>query len=228
MDRTLSIIQQAIGPIIEGMVTVTLPLALLSCFVGLILAFVFLLMRYSRFKLIRGIVKFIIWLIRGLPLLVLLYFLFYGLGEFNIFLTPWQTALIAFSLFQGAFMSEALRGALSSVDAGQWEAGLSLGLTRYQTFRLIILRQGFPIAIPTLIGYIISAVKMTSLVSSIGLSDMMLKGKQFIDYYYAPFIIYALISVFYLLIFTVLTVIQRYAEKYFNQGKVDYLAKFLI
>lgn len=227
MERNLMILRQAIGPIFRGMVTVTIPISVLSCLAGLLLAVVFILMRYSKFRLMRWISKSIVWLIRGMPMLVLIYFLFFGLAEFDILLSSWTTALIAFSMFEAAFMSEAIRGALQAVDQGQWEAGLSLGLSKMTVFRKIIVPQAIPPVIPTLIGYFISAIKLTSLVSNIGLSDMLLAGKQFIDFYYAPFLIYGLISIFYLILFAILTFIQKKAHQYFNNEREDLLAKFL-
>ncbi len=227
MERNVMILRQAIGPIFRGMVTVTIPISVLSCLMGLLLAVVLIVMRYSKMGLFRFISKSMVWLIRGIPMLVLLYFLFFGLAEFDILLSSWTTALIAFSLFEAAFMSEAIRGSLQAVNQGQWEAGLSLGLSKMKVFRKIIIPQAIPPVIPTLIGYFISAIKMTSLVSNIGLSDMLLEGRQFIDYYYAPFIIYALVSVFYLLLFAILTYIQKKAHHYFNKEREDLLAKFL-
>ncbi len=227
MERNIMILRQAIGPILRGMVTVTIPISVLSCLAGLLLAVVLIVMRYSQIGLFRLISKSMVWLIRGIPMLVLLYFLFFGLAEFNILLSSWTTALIAFSLFEAAFMSEAIRGALQAINQGQWEAGLSLGMSKMKVFRKIIIPQAIPPVIPTLIGYFISAIKMTSLVSNIGLSDMLLEGRQFIDYYYAPFIIYALVSVFYLILFAILTFIQKKAHQHFNNEREDLLAKFL-
>lgn len=222
------IIRQAIGPIIRGMTTVTIPIAILSSLMGLMFAVVLIFMRYSKYGLLRSLSKSIVWSLRGTPLLVLLYFLFFGLAEFDILLSSWTTALIAFSLYGAAFMSEVIRGALQSIDQGQWEAGLSLGLSKFTVFRLIIIPQAVPPVVSTLIGYFISAIKMTSLVSNIGLSDMLLEGKQFIDYYYAPFIIYMLLSFFYLVLFAGLTFIQNKVHRYFNKEREDVLAKFLM
>lgn len=222
------ILKQAIGPILKGMFTVTIPIAVLSCLAGLLLSFVLIIMRYSRFKWFQYFSKGIVWIIRGLPLLVILYFIFFGLAEFNIFLSSWTTALIAFTLFEAASMSEAIRGALQVVDRGQWEAGLSLGLTKYDVFKKIIIPQGIPPVISTLIGYFISAIKLTSLVSNIALSDMLLAGKQFIDFYYAPFLIYMLLGFFYLVLFAILTFIQNKVNRFFNNEREDLLAKFLM
>lgn len=222
------ILKQAIGPILNGMLTVTLPISILSCLAGLLLSFVFILMRYSRFRLFRLFSRSFVWMIRGLPLLVILYFLFFGLAEYDILLSSWTTALIAFTLFEAASMSEAIRGALQAVDQGQWEAGLSLGLTKGDVFKQIIIPQGIPPVISTLIGYFISAIKLTSLVSNIALSDMLLAGKQFIDFYYAPFLIYALLGFLYLVLFAILTYLQNKAHQYFNKEREDLLAKFLM
>ena len=227
MARNLDIIKQAIGPVLEGMVKVTIPLAVLSCLIGLILAFLLILMRYSGKKVLVFIANALVWTIRGLPLLVSLYFLFYGLAEIDILLSPWMTSLIAFSLFEAAFMSEAIRGALMALDVGQWEAGLSLGMDKYKVFRKIIIPQVIPPVLPTLLGYFISALKLTSLVSSIGLSDMMLKGKQFIDYYYAPFTIYLLLAVLYLVLFAFLSFLQNWLSKRFSTMNDDHLVRFM-
>ena len=222
------ILRQAIVPIFRGMVTVTIPISILSSLAGLMLGIVLIIMRYSKFGLFRFISKNVVWLIRGTPMLVLLYFLFFGLAEYNILLSSWTTALIAFTFFGAAFMSETIRGAIQAVDQGQWEAGLSSGLPKFIVFRWIILPQAIPPIISPLIGHFISAIKMTSLVSNIGLSDMLLEGKQFIDFYYAPFLIYGLLAFFYLILFAILTFIQKRVHLYFNKEREDLLAKFLM
>lgn len=222
------ILQQALGPILRGMFTVTIPLAVISCVLGFILAIILVIMRYTNIAIFRWISKGTVFLMRGTPMLVILYLLFFGLAEFRIMLSSWGTAIIAFTLFVAAFLSEAIRGTLQAVDTGQWEAGFSLGLPKYKVFRLIIIPQAIPATIPTFIGYFISAIKMTSLVSNIALSDMLLAGKQFIDYYYAPFLIYFLLSILYLLMYSVLAWIQRRVTNYFLKAQVDPLEQFLM
>ena len=222
------ILRQAIGPIFRGMVQVTIPIAVMSCIAGLLLGIILIIMRYSNFKPFRLISKGIVWFLRGTPMLVVLYFLFFGLAEYNILLSSWSTALIAFTLFEAAFMSEVVRGALQAVNQGQWEAGLSLGLSKFTVFRYIIVPQAIPPVISTLIVYFISAIKMTSLVSNIGLSDMLLAGKQFIDFYYAPFLIYGLLAFFYLLLFAILTFFQAKVHQYFSNEEEDLLSRFLM
>lgn len=228
MARYWIIFTQAIGPILQGMLTVTIPLALASSLAGLLLGLIFVVAQYSRFKLLRAMVRSLVWVLRGTPLLVLLYFLFFGLAELNIVLSSWGTALLAFTLFEAAFMSETIRGALSAIDQSQWEAGLGLGLSTRTVLKRIIIPQALPPIMPTLIGYMISAVKLTSLVSNIALSDMLLAGQQFIDYYYAPFFIYSIVTILYLLMFAGLTAIQNKVAAHYHESHGDLLAKFLL
>lgn len=228
MTRYWLIFTQAIGPILNGMITVTIPLAVASSLAGLLLGLIFVLLRYSQFKLVRVSVKSLVWFLRGTPMLVLLYFLFFGLAELNMVLSSWQTALLAFTLFEAAFMSETIRGALSVIDQGQWEAGLALGLPKRTVLKKVIIPQALPPIAPTLIGYFISAVKLTSLVSNIALSDMLLAGQQFINYYYAPFFIYSIITALYLLMFSGLSYLQNKVDAHYHKSRGDLLTKFLL
>ena len=146
----------------------TIPLALISFFFGLIIALVTALIRLSHqrgpFMILKWFVQFYVWLFRSTPLLVQLFIVFFGLPYLRIRgilphgikLEPFTAGIITFSLNTGAYASETIRAAISSVDRGQWEAGAAIGMTRLQILWRIIIPQALRVALPPLSNSFIS------------------------------------------------------------------------
>lgn len=207
----------------------TIPLAIISFFFGLIIALVTALIRLSRqrgaFMILKWIASFYIWLFRSTPLLVQLFIVFFGLPYLRIKgilphgikLEPFTAGIITFSLNTGAYASETIRAAISSVPAGQWEAGAAIGMTRLQILWRIILPQALRVALPPLSNSFISLVKDTSLAASITIMEMFAVSQQIAAENYQPLLMYTLVAMVYAVFTTVLSYLQTYLERIINQ-----------
>ncbi|GAB15284.1 cystine ABC transporter permease protein [Arthrobacter globiformis NBRC 12137] len=172
------LIWSSFGPIVTGAITGTIPLTLASFVIGLALALLVALMRLSRNAVVSGVARFYVSVIRGTPLLVQLFVIFYGLPSLGVKLDPWPSAIIAFSLNVGGYAAEVIRAAILSVPKGQWEAGHTIGMSRGQSLRRIILPQAARVSVPPLSNTFISLVKDTSLASLILVTELFRNAQQ--------------------------------------------------
>lgn len=203
----------------------TIPLAIISFLFGLIIALVTALIRLSRqrgaFMILKWIASFYVWLFRSTPLLVQLFIVFFGLPYLRIKgvlphgikLEPFTAGIITFSLNTGAYASETIRAAISSVPTGQWEAGAAIGMTRLQILWRIILPQALRVALPPLSNSFISLVKDTSLAASITIMEMFAVSQQIAAENYQPLLMYTLVAMVYAVFTTVLSYFQGYLER---------------
>lgn len=191
-------------PTIVRTLPLTLSLATMSMFIGLNLAIVLALSNFFRIRFLRGFTRIYISFFRGTPLLVQLFLLYYGipqiLPQFSR-ITAFTAAIIGLSLHSAAYMAEVIRGAISSIDKGQMEACLSVGMTRMQAMKRVILPQAIRVAIPTLGNSYISLIKESSLAFTLGVAEMLAKAKmsaassyKFFESYLAVLLIYWLIT----------------------------------
>ena len=206
------LIQSIPGLLIPGL-TVTIPLTLVSFGLGLILALFTALVQIARVPVLRQIARFYVWIIRGTPLLVQLYIIFYGLPSLNIKIDAIPSAIIAFTLSVGAYTSETLRAAILSVPQGQLEAGYCVGMTISQTMRRIIIPQAFKTAFPPLFNSFIGLTKDTSLAANVTVLEMFMSAQRIAARTYEPFALYCEVGVIYLLFCTVLSKIQDIGER---------------
>ncbi|GAA1517544.1 cystine transport system permease protein [Agromyces terreus] len=165
-------------PIVWGGVSGTIPLALSSFALGLVIALGVALARLSKNRVLSGAARFYISVIRGTPLLVQLFVIFYGMPAIGIVLDPWPSAIIAFSLNVGGYAAEIIRAAILSVPKGQWEAGYTIGMGQATTLRRIILPQAARVSVPPLSNTFISLVKDTSLASLILVTELFRVSQQ--------------------------------------------------
>jgi len=172
MPDGLHLFLTSFWPIVWGGISGTIPLALASFAIGLVLALLIALMRLSESWVLSGIARGYVSVIRGTPLLVQLFVIFYGLGAVGIVIDPWPSAIAAFSLNVGGYAAEIIRAAILSVPAGQWEAGYTIGMSRGRTLRRIILPQAARVSVPPLSNTFISLVKDTSLASLILVTEL--------------------------------------------------------
>ncbi len=172
------LVRTSFWPMLSGGLTGTIPLALSSFALGLALALVIALMRISGQPVLSGIARFYVSVIRGTPLLVQLFVIFYGLPSIGVTIDPWPSATIAFSLNVAGYAAEILRAAILSVPKGQWEAGYTIGMSRTLTLRRVILPQAARVSVPPLSNTFISLVKDTSLASLILVSEMFRQAQQ--------------------------------------------------
>ena len=178
MPFNWDLVWSSFGPIVSGAVTGTIPLTLASFVLGLALALLVALMRLSRNAVVSGAARFYVSVIRGTPLLVQLFVIFYGLPSLGVKLDPWPSAIIAFSLNVGGYAAEVIRAAILSVPKGQWEAGHTIGMSSGQALRRIILPQAARVSVPPLSNTFISLVKDTSLASLILVTELFRNAQQ--------------------------------------------------
>jgi len=135
---------------------------------------------------------------RGFPLVVTLFLLFFGLADLGIYLTPYQTATLAFILCGGSYMSEYVRGAIRSIDIGQSLAARALGMTRFQELVYVILPQAIRRALPGLSNEIIYQIKYSSLAFVVGYEEIFAVSKTFISRYFMPLQVFMVDAALYL------------------------------
>lgn len=178
MESPWQLFLDSLGPIALAGVTVTVPLALISFAVGLVIAVGAALMRISVNPIVSGIARFYISVIRGTPMIVQLFVIFYGLGSIGLKIDPWPSAIIALSLNVGGYGAEVVRAAIISVPKGQWEAAYTVGMNRRRTLTRIILPQAARVSVPPLSNTFISLVKDTSLASLILVTELFKVAQQ--------------------------------------------------
>ena len=214
MDRILEILIQSIGPIFWAGIKVTIPLAIVSFVVGLVIAIITALARLSKFKLLRGIFYIYVWIFRGTPLLVQLFIVFFGFAQVGLEFDKWTAAIIALAMNTGAYATESIRASILSIPKGQWEAAQAIGMRQGMILRRIIAPQAIRICIPPLSNTFISLVKDTSLASTITMVEMFMTGQRIAALYYEPLLLYCLVALFYLVISTALSFLQDWLERY--------------
>ncbi|WP_129336212.1 amino acid ABC transporter permease [Cellulomonas endophytica] len=169
---TGELLLDSLGPLVGGAVRGTIPLALVSFAIGLVLALVVALMRLSRRWWLRAPARAFVSVVRGTPLLVQLFVVFFGLPSLGVTIPSWPSAIIAFSINVGGYAAEVIRAAVLSVPRGQWEAAHMIGMNRTQALRRIILPQAARVSVPPLSNTFISLVKDTSLASIVLVTEM--------------------------------------------------------
>ncbi|MGO4492376.1 amino acid ABC transporter permease [Arthrobacter sp. 2YAF22_2] len=213
MTINWELVWSSLGPILMGAVTGTIPVALASFGLGLLLALVVALMRLSRNPVLSGIARIYISVIRGTPLLVQLFVIFYGLPSIGITISPWPSAIIAFSLNVGGYAAEVIRAAILSVPKGQWEAGHTIGMSRRQSLVRIILPQAARVSVPPLSNTFISLVKDTSLASLILVTELFRQAQQVAAFSQEFMLLYLEAAVIYWIICLALAGGQSVLEK---------------
>lgn len=199
------------GPILNGL-WVTLKISFLAAILTFVIGIVVAMMKLSPLVFLRDIASVYITIVRGTPLLVQI-FLFYFIVA-NIFeLDRFVAGVLSLGIFFGAYMAEILRGAIQSIDKGQLEAANSLGISKYQAMRYIILPQAFKRALPTLVGEMIALIKDSSLVSVIAITDLTKVGKEIVANTFSPFETWIVIALLYLCITSTLSYVGHRLEK---------------
>lgn len=215
-DKTLRIIEILINsflPLLKAGLQFTVPLALVSFTLGLILALGTALARISNFRPLVLLAKIYVSIIRGTPLIVQLFIIFYGLPAAGITLNALTAAIIGFTLSVGAYTSEVIRAAILSIPKGQWEAGYSVGMTYNQVLRRVILPQAARVSIPPLANSFISLVKDTSLAATITVTEMFQIAQRITASTYEPLWMYIEVAFIYFIFCSVLSIIQSKMEK---------------
>jgi len=210
---TWDLVLSSIGPLLSGAVRGTIPLSLISFAIGLVLALLVALARLSRRRVVSGLARAYISVIRGTPLLVQLFIIFYALPSLGVVIDPFPSAVVAFSLNVGGYAAETIRAAILSVPKGQWEAAATIGLDHTLTLRRVVLPQAVRVAVPPLSNTFISLVKDTSLASTIMVTELLRKAQEIAAPTYEFMTLYSLAAVIYWLICLVLSTAQSRLER---------------
>lgn len=213
MNAAMELFLDSFWDILLPGLLVTIPLTALSFTFALIIAVIVALIQFANVPILTQLARFYIWIIRGTPLLVQLFIVFYGLPHVGILIDPFVAAVVVFSINEGAYCSETMRAALESVPKGQLEAGLCAGMSWGQTIRRIVLPQAFRTAFPTLANSLISMVKDTSLAANITVTEMFMTTQRIVARTYEPLLLYVEVGLIYLIFCTVLTKLQTSGEK---------------
>lgn len=212
-ERIVQILLSSFTKILIPGIKITIPLTLLSFILGCVIALFLALVQIANVKGLKQFARFYIWIFRGTPLLVQLFIIFYGMPSVGIVLDAFPSAVIAFALNLGAYNAEIFRSAILAVPKGQEEAAAMIGLNYPQTMIRIVMPQAFRIAFPPLFNSLIGLTKDTSLASSITVVELFTVAQQIAARTYEPLALYCEAAVIYLIICTVLTAIQNFAEK---------------
>ena len=196
--------------------TMTIPLTVISFTFALIIAVITALIQYAHVKILKDIARFYIWVVRGTPILVQLYVVFYGLPKLGIMINPFPAAVLVFSFNEGAYAAETMRASLESVSIGQIEAGYCVGMNWMQIMFRIVLQKAFRTDFPPISNSLIAMVKETSLAANITVTEMFMATQRIVARTYEPLALYIEVALIYLLICTVLTKLQHYGEKKLN------------
>lgn len=201
------------APILAKGATITVELTAVTVLTGSVLGLVLALARLSLCRLVQSLASFYVWVFRGTPLLMQLFFIYYGLPQFGLRLDPFPSAVIGLSLNAAAYIAEITRGAIQSIDKGQMEAALALGMSRGQAMRRIILPQAYRRLLPPMANEFIALLKDSSLVSTIQMVDLMRTAKLVESATFRPFEIYFLAGLCYLLLTSFFSVAFGYLER---------------
>ena len=212
-ERLWRILVDAFPQLLQKAVEVTVPLTALSFLLALFIAVAVALIQYAKVPVLRQFCRFYIWVIRGTPLLVQLYLVFYGLPSVGVKLDAFPTAVLVFGINEGAYMAETMRGSLESVSIGQVEAGYCVGLNYLQIMTHVVLPQAFRTAFPALSNSLISMLKGTSLAATITVTDMFRQAQIVNGRVYEALGLYTEVALIYLLFCTILTWLQRLGER---------------
>ena len=212
------VFSEATPLLLEG-IKLTIGVSLIAIAIGIVIGLIMCLMKMSKSKILSAIAGVYIWIIRGTPMLVQAFIVFFGFPQLIQVMFPtfrldaFTAGIITLSLNAGAYLAEIFRGGIMAVPKGQSEAARSLGLSKGKTMRKVVLPQAFKFSIPSLVNQFIISIKDTSILSVIGLAEIVNKAKTYVGKSYEFFSTYLFVAVFYLVIISILMVISNYIEK---------------
>lgn len=190
----------------------TVGLSLIAFVLGGVVGLTVLFARISPSPLLPSLAKGYIEFFQDTPLLMQLFLIFFGIGLLGIDISPLLTAALGLTLFTSAYLAEIWRGCVESIAQGQWEAGESLAMSRWQQMRFVILPQAVRIAIPSTVGFSVQVVKGTAVTSIIGFMEITKTGSMISNATFKPLLVYGLVAVGYFIICYPLSALARHVE----------------
>ena len=213
---TWTLLAESFWKILLPGLKMTIPLTVLSFGLALVISILVALIQFANVPVLKQMSRFYIWIIRGTPLLVQLYVVFFGLPSVGVMIEAFPAAVLVLGINEGAYCAETMRSALEAVPSGQMEAGYCCGLNYVQIMRHVVLPQAFRTAVPPLFNSLISMVKNTSLAANITVVEMFMATQRIVGRTYRAMPLYLEVAFIYLIFSTVLTWLQRYFEKRLN------------
>ncbi|GMO55833.1 MAG: hypothetical protein Ta2G_15360 [Termitinemataceae bacterium] len=207
------------GPLLFRGLGITLETTLFALIFACILGLVTCLFAVSRWRVLRVLAKIYVGIIRGTPLMVQVFFIYFGLPQFvqslgiDFRFTAFSAGIITLSLNAGAYIAEIFRGGILAIDPGQMEASRSLGLSYGRSMYRVVLPQALRVSIPSLVNQFIISLKDTSIISVISLADICYEAKIYIGTTMQSFTTWTIVGLFYLVIIFILSQISGYIEK---------------
>lgn len=217
MDFAL-VFEQSWPMLLEGL-KITIKISLLSIAIGMVIGLISCLMGLSKFKIFKAISTVYVWIIRGTPMIVQAFIVYYGIPIIiqsfnpNFIISEFLAGTITLSLNAGAYLSEIFRSGIQAVDKGQVEASRSLGIPSGKTMFRVVLPQAFKITIPSIVNQFIITIKDTSILSVISLAELCNQAKQYSASTYRFFEVYILVGLCYLAIISLLMILSKFVEK---------------
>ncbi len=217
MDFAL-VFKQSWPMLLEGL-KVTLEISLISIAIGMVIGLISCLMGLSKIKILNATSAVYVWIIRGTPMIVQAFIVYYGIPivvqQFNpaFIISEFLAGTITLSLNAGAYLSEIFRSGIQAVDKGQVEASRSLGIPSGKTMFKVVLPQAFKITIPSIVNQFIITIKDTSILSVISLAELCNQAKQYSASTYRFFEVYILVGLCYLAIISLLMILSKFVEK---------------
>ena len=213
------VFHEAMPLLLDG-IKLTVIVSLVSIIIGMVIGLVTCLMKMSKNVVLRAIANVYIWIIRGTPMLVQALIVFFGMPQLiQLTINPGfrmdalTAGIITLSLNAGAYLAEIYRGGIMAVPKGQTEAARSLGLSQGKTMWKVVLPQALKFSIPALVNQFIITIKDTSILSVIGLAEIVNKAKTYVGSTYVYFATYAVVALMYLVVISLLMVLSSYIEK---------------
>jgi polar amino acid transport system permease protein len=200
-------------PLLASAAVETIEISLLSILIGAVLGVLLGLVQLAGSLLLKRLVRLYVYFMRGVPLLVTIFLVYFGLPRLGLAFSAFTSGVIALGLNSAAFMAEIVRAGLESIDIGQTEAATSIGLSERQTAVFILMPQSVRRILPPTTNEFIQLIKGSSLLSTIGVYELTRSGQSVIATTFAPFEIYLGIAVFYLVLVAGLSAVAEYLER---------------
>ena len=197
---------------------VTLQLTAASLLLGILLAIPLSLIKLSRFRAVRAVGTFYTSIFRGVPLLVQIFIVYFGLPQFGLTMDAFQAGCVTFALNSAAYISESLRGGIMAVDAGQREAAMALGISYGKTMKDIVFPQAIKSVMPSLVNEFIGLLKNTTLISTIGLVDVLRAAQMIVSDTFRAFEPLLTAAVFYYVMVMAISFLGKKLEKWVNKS----------
>lgn len=205
-------------PLYQEAAILTLSIGWIGIIGSIIIGLIVSMIVHFRIPILRPLCRAYIELFRNTPLLIQLFFFYFGLPRFGISITPEVCGMLGLALHGGAYMAEAFRSGLESVDDIQRESALSLGLSRIQAMRYVVLPQAVALSVPSFVANVIFLLKETSVFSAISLMDLMFVTKDLMGLYYDTTECLVLLVLFYLVILIPVSLAGSYLERRLRYG----------